>query len=72
MDLTAIADLIDTPVAQVFYDAQLMTAATSPAALSVPVPEAVKDVMRARILRSMLLCVAQHKAREGENEVKKE
>ena len=49
-----------------------MTAATSPAALSVPVPEAVKDVMRARILRSMLLCVAQHKAREGENEVKKE
>ena len=53
-------------------DAQLMTAATSPAALSVPVPEAVKDVMRARILRSMLLCVAQHKAREGENEVKKE
>ena len=26
MDLTAIADLIDTPVAQVFYDAQLMTA----------------------------------------------
>ena len=51
-------------------DAQLMIAATAPAALSVPVPESVKDVMRARILRNMLLCVAQRKAKEGEGEVK--
>ena len=51
-------------------DAQLMIAATSPAALSVPVPEAVKDVMRARILRSMLLCIAQHRAMETEGEAK--
>ena len=40
-------------------DAKLMAAATSAAALSVPVPENVKDAMRARILRSMLLSVAQ-------------
>lgn len=47
-------------------DAQLMIAATSPAALSVPVPEAIKSVMRARILRSMLLTVLQHSAQETE------
>ena len=40
-------------------DAELMASATSTAALSVPVPENVKDAMRARILRSMLLSVAQ-------------
>lgn len=40
-------------------DAKLMGAATGTAALSVPVPENVKDAMRARILRSMLLSVAQ-------------
>ena len=50
-------------------DARLMVSAVSPAALSVPVPEAVKDVMRARILRSMLLCVAQRKAHASGNEV---
>ena len=49
-------------------DAQLMIAATSPAALSAPAPEAVKNVMRARILRSMLLCVAQRPA-EASSEV---
>ena len=38
-----------------------MTAATSEAALSAPAPEAVKNVMRARILRSMLLCIAQRR-----------
>lgn len=42
-------------------DARLMTAATSEAALSAPAPEAVKNVMRARILRSMLLCIAQRR-----------
>lgn len=41
-------------------DAQLLVAATSPAALSVPVPEGIKNVLRARILRSMLLTLAQH------------
>lgn len=40
-------------------DAELMCAATSAAALAVPVPENVKDAMRAHILRSMLLSVAQ-------------
>ena len=42
-------------------DAQLMISATSPAALAVPVPESVKDAIRARILRSMLLSVAQRR-----------
>lgn len=42
-------------------DAQLMTAATSTAALSVPMPENLKNAMRARILRSMLLSVAQRR-----------
>ena len=46
-------------------DAALMMAATNVAALSVPVPETVKDAMRARILRSMLLSVAQ-RAEGGE------
>ena len=49
-------------------DAQLMIAATSPAALSAHAPEAGKNVMRARILRSMLLCVAQRPA-EASSEV---
>ena len=39
-------------------DAELMIAATSAAAVAVPMPESVKDAMRARILRSMLLSVA--------------
>ena len=50
------------------HDAQLMAAAVSPAALSAPVPEAIKNVLRARILRSMLLCVVQQRAKEGEKE----
>ena len=40
-------------------DAKLMMAATGAAALSVPMPETIKDAVRARILRSMLLAVAQ-------------
>lgn len=51
-------------------DAQLMAAAVSPAALSVPVPEAVKNVMRARIARSMLLCVLQQAGKRDKAEVK--
>ena len=50
-------------------DAQLMAAATSPAALAAPVPESVKDSMRARILRNMLLSIAQSKAKEANGEV---
>lgn len=41
-------------------NAHLMAAATSASALSVPVPEAIKDALRSRILRSMLLAVSQH------------
>ncbi len=40
-------------------DAQLMMAAVSPAAFSVPVPEMVKDALRAKVMRSMLLSIAQ-------------
>lgn len=53
-------------------DAQLMSAAISPAALSVPVPEGVKNVMRARILRNMLLAVAQRVKRPEMGEKKDE
>lgn len=42
-------------------DAQLMIAATAPSALSAPVPEDIKNAMRARIMRSMLLAVAQRR-----------
>ena len=41
--------------------AQLMAAAVSPQALSAPAPEAVKDAMRAKILKYMLLTIAQQK-----------
>ena len=46
-------------------DAKLMIAATSAAALAVPVPESIKNAMRARIMRSMLLSVVQ-RAEDGE------
>ena len=42
-------------------DARLMAAAVSPQALSAPMPEAVKDVLRAKILKCMLLTVMQQK-----------
>lgn len=42
-------------------DARLMAAAVSPQALSAPMPEAVKDVLRAKILKCMLLTVTQQK-----------
>lgn len=38
--------------------AELMHSALTPQALSVPIPESMKDSMRARILRSMLLNAA--------------
>lgn len=40
-------------------DAALMAAAVSPAAFSVPVPEGVKDALRAKVMRAMLLSIAQ-------------
>ena len=46
--------------------AQLMAAAVSPQALSAPIPEAVKDAMRAKILKYMLLTIAQQQA-QAEN-----
>ena len=39
--------------------AELMLSALSDQALSVPMPEGVKDRLRARIMRSMLLCLMQ-------------
>ncbi|NLM85599.1 MAG: CtsR family transcriptional regulator [Clostridiales bacterium] len=39
--------------------ADVMVAATSPQALCVPIPEALKDAIRAKTLRSMLLQIAQ-------------
>ena len=43
-------------------DAYLMIAATSQTALSAPVPENMKDVLRARVLRCMLLSVMQRRS----------
>ena len=42
-------------------EAQLMAAALSPQALSAPVPEAVKDMQRAKIFKCMLLTIMQQK-----------
>lgn len=42
-------------------DVQLIAAAISPQALSVPIPEAVKNAMRAKIFKTMLLTIAQQK-----------
>lgn len=42
-------------------EARLIAAAVSPQALSAPVPEAVKDVLRAKIFKTMLLAIAQQK-----------
>jgi len=42
-------------------EAQLMAAALSPQALSVPIPEAMKNVLRAKTFKCMLLTVLQQK-----------
>lgn len=42
-------------------EAQLIAAAVSSQALSVPVPEGVKNAMRAKIFKTMLLTIAQQK-----------
>ena len=47
-------------------NAQLMRAATSAGALSAPMPAEMKDALRARILRSMVLSVAQRRAMADE------
>lgn len=66
-----IGDAIDTKSAQILLrklaeegdvtieEAQIMYSAVAPQALSVPIPEALKDAIRAKILRNMLLKVAQ-------------
>lgn len=46
-------------------DAQLMAAALSPQALSAPMPEAVKDALRAKIFKCMLLTVMQQKQKNN-------
>ena len=43
-------------------EAETIFAALSPQALSVPVPQDLKDILRARIFKSMLLTIAQRKA----------
>ena len=43
--------------------ARLMCAALSPKALSVPIPEALKDALRAKMMRSMLTTVAKNNNR---------
>jgi len=52
-------------------EASLMAAAVSRQALSVPVPEGIKDALRARILKSMLIAAAQGK-RDGTAQETKE
>ena len=46
-------------------EAGLMAAAVSKQALSVPLPENMKDALRARILKSMLIAAAQGKEDTG-------
>ena len=45
-------------------EAKLMAAALSPQALSAPMPEAIKDALRAKIFKCMLLTVMQRKRAE--------
>lgn len=43
-------------------EAKMITYAISPQSLSVPIPEMIKDTLRAKIMRNMLLAVAQSDA----------
>lgn len=52
-----IAQLLDSGVVTA-DEAQLMRAAVSAQALSIPIPDAMKDAIRARTMKSMLLTVA--------------
>lgn len=47
------------------HEAQIMAAAVSPQALSAPMPESVKDALRAKIFKCMLLAVMQRKTAEN-------
>ncbi|MBR4423013.1 MAG: hypothetical protein IKS68_02195, partial [Mailhella sp.] len=46
-------------------EAKLMAAALSPQALSAPMPEAIKDALRAKIFKCMLLTIMQQKQTGG-------
>jgi len=48
-------------------EAQLMASAVSPQALSAPMPEAMKDALRAKIFKCMLLSVMQQRATQAGN-----
>lgn len=48
-------------------EAELMAAALSPQALSMPMPENMKNMLRARILRCMLLTVMQQRNAQGQD-----
>ncbi len=68
-----IGDSLDAPAAQILCaqlaerkavtmeEAQVMAAALSPQALSAPIPEAMKNALRAKIFKCMLLTVMQQK-----------
>ncbi len=66
-----IGDSIDAQAAQLLLlqlaekkavstdDARLMAAAVSPQAFAAPIPESVKNALRAKVMKSMILAVAQ-------------
>ena len=74
-----VGERLDAPTAQILCsqleernvlspgDARLMAAALSPQAFSVPMPETVKDALRAKIFKCMLLTVMQQK-RNGDTD----
>ena len=73
-----VGDRLDAPTAQVLCqqlaerkvlalnEAELIAAAVSPQALSAPMPENVKDALRAKIFKCMLLTVMQQRG-ESQN-----
>ena len=46
-------------------EAEVMRAAISAQALSIPIPEQIKDAIRARTMKSMLLALARSSAQQG-------
>ncbi len=59
-----IAQLMDQQVVTA-KEAELMRAAVSAQALSVPIPEPIKNALRARTLKTMLLSLARQNREEG-------
>lgn len=49
-------------------EAEIMRAAISTQAVSVPMPEQMKDALRARILRTMIMTIARQNRTEGGNQ----